>query len=152
MEKDLHRIRAEAEKIYQEHPTIRCPYFDAEVALTSDGFHHLQFKGNREPRNTLEQILKLSLLKKGLSIIKRSGTVQEHRVRLEKVGKPARDGFTQTKTVEYWGFEAIIGTNKEIKMTTVCRRVGDGKIMFWSVLPHKKLNRQKLYTEGIEDN
>ena len=152
MEQDLHAAFNEARQVYQKQSTIYCPYFDANVTLNSDGFNHLQFKGNRQPRNVLEQILKLRLLKKGLAIIKSSGTLQEHRIRYEKMGKPARDGFAQTKSVEYWGFEAIVGTTKKIKMRAVCRRVGDGKITFWSVLPHRKLNHQKLYSEGIEDD
>ena len=58
------------------------------------------------------------------------------------------------KPVEYWGFDAILGTEK-IKIRTVLRRVGDGNIIFWSVMPLtnlKKGSQRKLFTSGIEDN
>jgi len=46
---------------------------------------------------------------------------------------------------------AIVGEN-QIKVRTVLRRVGDGNIIFWSVMPYSKLkNGQELFTEGIED-
>jgi hypothetical protein len=96
--------------------------------------------------------LKLSLVEKALNIIRKSGTLQEYRDRIEKVGKPSRDGFCKTSQVQYWAFHAILGEQRKIKIVTVLRRVGDGKITFWSVLPHKKFNNQKLYSEGIEDD
>ncbi len=67
--------------------------------------------------------------------------------------KSARDGLSLTKEVQYWGFVAIAGSN-HIKIRVVLRRVGDGNITFWSVMPYSKLQRgtpQKLYTENIED-
>ena len=38
-----------------------------------------------------------------------------------------------------------------IKIVVVLRQIGDGKIIFWSVLPYKKFNNQKLYTENIKE-
>jgi hypothetical protein len=47
---------------------------------------------------------------------------------------------------------AIVG-EKKIKVRTILRRVGDGNITFWSVMPDTKLKGgQKLYSRGIEDN
>jgi hypothetical protein len=129
-----------------------CPYFKQKVTLNSDGFNHLQYKPNRQPRNIDEQILKLSLLKKAVTVIKCAGTVQEIRDTMERVGKPSRDGFYTAKKVQYWGFHAILGDQKLIKIVVVVKRTGDGKPIFWSVLPHKKFNKQKLYSEGIEED
>ncbi len=140
-----------AKKIYPLQGVIWCPYFQNNVILTSDGFNHLQNKGNRMPRNIDEQILKLRLLPKALEIIKNTGTLQEYRKGIEKVGKIGSDGFYKTKNVEYWGFHAIIGKDYLRKIVVILKRVGDGKIIFWSVMPHRKFNNQKLYDEGIED-
>jgi hypothetical protein len=137
--------------MYTLQGQIRCPYFQDVVVLTSDGFNHLQYKGNRMLRNVDEQILKLTLLPKALEIIKGAGTLQEYRKGTEKVGKKGKDGFYKTKNVEYWGFHAIIGDNYSKKIVVILRKVGDGKIIFWSVMPHRKFNNQKLYDEGIED-
>jgi len=32
------------------------------------------------------------------------------------------------------------------------RRDGDGKSHFWSVMPHGKIERQKLYEHGIDED
>lgn len=69
------------------------------------------------------------------------------------VKKSKTDGLRATKTVEYWGFVAIVG-DSQIKIRVVLRRIGDGNIIFWSVMPYSKLKReggQKLYTDSIED-
>ena len=41
-----------------------------------------------------------------------------------------------------------------MKLRTVLRRVGDGNIIFWSVMPYNKFRKgeQRLSTEGIEDD
>ncbi len=56
------------------------------------------------------------------------------------------------KEIEYWGLVAIVG-DKKIKVKTVLRRIGDGNITFWSVMPYSKLKqgKQKVFTAGIED-
>ena len=135
---------------------IYCPYFGEQITLNSEGFHHLQFSNRRE-RNKSEQKLKFSLLPLALQIIKKSGTIQEFRASLCQIGKKAKDGFAKTKNVEYWGLEAIVGENK-IKVRVILRRVGDGKIIFWSVMPTIKLSvdrleiMRSLAKKGIEDD
>lgn len=148
---ELHELIKKGRSLYFSQEAIRCPFFNSSVTLNSDGFNHLLYKPNRQPRNVNEQMLKLRLLKRGLNIIKKTGTVQEHRVRIEKFGKPAKDGFTKTKNVEYWAFHDIVGEKKCFILRVIVRRVGDGKLHFWSVMPFGKINKQKLYKEGIED-
>jgi hypothetical protein len=72
-------------------------------------------------------------------------------VQFEKVGKPDRDGLMKTKRVEYWAFHDIVGDKNRFLMRVIVRKVGDGQIHFWSVMPHGKINPQKLYEVGIED-
>jgi len=93
----LQRAIEKAKGAYPLQGEIRCPYFQGDVFLTSDGFNHLQYKGNRMLRNIDEQILKLTLLPKALEIIKKAGTLQEYRKGTEKVGKKGKDGFCKTK-------------------------------------------------------
>ena len=55
------------------------------------------------------------------------------------------------KSVEFWGLVAIIG---RFKIRVVLRRVGDGNIIFWSVMPYSKIKngqQKKMFTEGLED-
>ncbi len=148
---DLEKIKQIAKEIFEKQKTIYCPFFKTNVNLNSDGLNHLQFKGNRMPRNLDEQRLKLTLLPKALQVIKNAGTLQEYRKGIEKIGKKGNDGFYKTKDVEYWAFHAIIGKDYLRKIVVIIKKIGDGQIIFWSVMPHKKFNNQKLYDDGIED-
>jgi len=144
-------LRQKAEDLYKKQDEIRCPYFNQSIVLNSDGFHHLQFHNNRRERNKREQLLKFRLLPLALQVIKKSGTIQEYRKLLTPIGKKStRDGFVPMKEVEYWGLVAIVGEQK-IKIRTVLRRIGDGNVTFWSVMPGSKLKDPKLYKKGITD-
>jgi len=141
-----------AQAIYLNQKEVYSPYFKTKVILNSDGFHHLQFSKRKE-RNKKEQIYKFSLLPLGLEVLRKSATIQEYRKLLTPIGsRSERDGFVSMKEVEYWGMIAIIGENK-IKVKTILRRVGNGKIVFWSVMLYskRKNGNQKLFTEGIEN-
>lgn len=145
--------KEKAKTLYATQKTIYCPYFKAPVVLNSDGFHHLQFSARRE-RNKREQLLKFRLLPPALDIIRKSGTVQEYRRALAPIGKKsATDGSVPMKEMEYWGFVAIVGDNP-IRVRVIVRRVGNGNLSFWSVMPHSKIKngKQKLYAENIEDD
>lgn len=157
MDVDLKYFSEQKEKaraLYDVQKPIRCPYFQSEIVLNSDGFHHLQFSARRE-RNKREQMLKFNFLSFAFEIIRKSGTIQEYRRMLMPIGKKsARDGFTPMKGVEFWGLVAIVQRNgKPRKVRVVLRRVGTGNITFWSVMPYGKIQngRQKFSGYGIED-
>lgn len=141
--------KTKTENFYKTINKINCPYFDREVIFNSDGFHHLRYSARSE-RDKKEQTLKFNLLPLAVKIIKRSGTLQEYRPGLIIVGKKSqRDGLAPAKKVEYWGFVAICGKNK-VKIRVVLRKIGDGNIIFWSVMPFGNISDQRLYTFGIE--
>ena len=136
--------------IYDAQKGIRNPYLKSNVIFNSDGFHHVQFSARRE-RDKKEQLLKFSLFPLAIKVIRNAGTLQEYRKGLVAVGKQAKDGFIKMKQAEYWGFVAIVGEN-QIKIRVILRKVGDGNVTFWSVMPYSKLKMgQKLHTDGIED-
>ena len=145
--------KQKAKEIYEAKKTIYSPYFQSQVILNSDGFHHLQFSARRE-RSKQEQLLRFTLLPLGLYVIQKSTTVQEYRKRLSPADKKSpRDGLTTIKTVEWWGFVAIF-VKQDIKVRVVVRKVGNGALHFWSVMLHGKFRgntEQKLYTESIEN-
>jgi hypothetical protein len=149
----FNKSKEKAFKIFFNQKRVYCPYFKTDIILNSDGFHHLQFS-SRQERDKRAQLLRFSLLPLAFEIIKKSGTVQEYRKLLSPVGSPSpRDGSIQMKEIEYWGFVAIVGENK-LKVRTVLRRIGDGNITFWSVMPGTKIRHgnQKVFTSGIEDD
>lgn len=145
------KIKENAKDLYEKSRKIFCPYFNSEIILNSDGFHHLQFSARRE-RNKSEQILKFNLLPLALKTIRKSGTIQEYRCSMMSYGNVGKDGLQKMKRLEYWAFIAIPGEDKKIKIKTIVRRVGDGNIIFWSVMPYSKLrNGQKMYSGDLEE-
>ena len=50
-------LRSRAKDLFAGNPTIRSPYFDADVVLNADGLHHLRDCDRRE-RSKPEQMLK----------------------------------------------------------------------------------------------
>jgi hypothetical protein len=147
------RKKEKAKKVYATQRTIPSPYFKQEIILNADGFHHLRYSARRE-RNKQEQVLKFTLLPLALRILKAAATVQEYRKLYSLVGGKSKGGFTQMKMVQWWGFVTIF-IEQEIKVRVVVRKVGEGNLHFWSVMPYSKLRRdkkQKLFTEGIEDD
>jgi hypothetical protein len=147
---DLREIMKEAKRAYEVQKYIVCPFFGQPVALTADGFYHLTHKPNRQPRNINEQKLKLRLLKRGLGVIKAAGTLQEYRKNMEPVGEPNARGFKEMRLVEHWAFHHIVGEKRRFLIRVIVRRVGEGKLHFWSVMPHGRIEKQKLYQEGID--
>ncbi len=79
--------KKQARRLYDSTRAIHNPYLNCEVALNSDGFHHLQFSGRTE-QSKKEQLLKLRLLPLALETIRRAGTLQEYRKTLQPIGRP----------------------------------------------------------------
>jgi hypothetical protein len=156
MEPDLeyfNKVKEETRDLFSAQREIFSPYFQQNVILNSDGFHHLQFSAERE-RDKKEQLFKFRLVPLALKIIRKAGTIQECRKGLTAIGpRYARDGMTKMKNAEYFGLVAIVGEEKKIMVKVILRRVGDGNITFWSVMFGTKMKngKQKLFKEGIED-
>ena len=132
------REKTKAEELYQKIDKVFCPYFNKEVIFNSDGFHHLQFSAGSERRKE-EQLLKFDFLRFAEDIIKNSGTIQTYRKQWGVVGRKANG---QMKEMEYWGLIALLGDN-HIGVKVVLRRVGDGNITFWSVMPSEEKDKTK---------
>ncbi len=147
-----------SEEFFNKNKEVYCPYFDCRVVFSSDGFHHLRYSARCE-RDKNEQIFKFSFLPAAINIIKKSGTVQEYRKELVSVNKkPDKSGLTLQKIAEYWGFVAIVGKEKKmIRIKVILKRIGDGNIIFWSIMPAMNLKgswmnrRKRLADKYIKD-
>ncbi len=148
-----HKIeKNKAEEYFNSIEKVNCPYFSEKVIFNSDGFNHLQFSAGSE-RDKKEQLLKFRLLRSVVKIIEKSGTIQEYRKQWGAVGRKKKDGFRKTKEMQYWGLIAITGKEiNQIRVRVILRQVGDGNIIFWSVMPDVRLknkNSFKLAGKGI---
>ena len=137
--------RLKADTFYKSIGEVNCPYFSANIVFNSDGFHHLQFSAERE-RSKEEQMLKFSLLPAVPHILRNAGTIQEYRHTMEPVGqKRFSDGAHEMREIEYWGIVAITKGERPIRIKIILRRVGNGNIVFWSVMPTVKLKDGDSY-------
>jgi hypothetical protein len=72
-------LRDRAKTLFDQNPSIYCPYFNADVVLNADGLHHLIWRySDRRERSKQEQMLKFHLLPLALEVIRKTGTVQEY--------------------------------------------------------------------------
>ncbi len=155
---DFETLRKNTEEYYKSVDKVYSPALRANVFFNSDGFHHLRFDKTRTERIKKVQRNKLSFLKSAVEIIKTATTVQEYRRSTEPVGKLRADGFRKTALVEYWAFVAILNTDKNIRVKTIVRKVGEGQHHFWSVMPYwvvvditKQQTVRRTADESIED-
>ncbi len=142
--------KAQAKEIFFRQNKIYNPYFKRDIVLNSDGFHHLQFSARRE-RDKKEQLYKFRLLPLGLELIKKSSTIQEYREILIPTKEDSAQGKSKFKIIKYWGLVEIMG-EKQIKVRTVLRKVGNGEITFWSMMLYSKIKKgiQKTFDDGIK--
>jgi hypothetical protein len=89
-----------------------------QVTFNSNGFNHLRFHMEHKARTKAEQVYKLSFLPHVRTVIIKASEIEEHR----KINKS-----------EYWSLCATIG-KEELKVRVVIRRIGNGKLHFWSVM------------------
>jgi hypothetical protein len=102
---------------YQNFEKVICPALDLQVSFNAKGFHHITKKSDNDPRPITDQINRLNLIDLTYDLIKHTNTFQE---------------YEKTETTEYWGLIAIY-KNKKLKV--ILRKVGNGNVHFWSVIP-----------------
>ena len=116
------KLKTEVKNKYVSYGKVFCPALNSEIVFNSKGFHHITKKTDNDPRPIGDQINRLKLLDLTFEFVKYTNTFQEY----EKVEAVDR------KETEYWGLVAIY---KEHKLKVILRKVGNGAIHFWSVIP-----------------
>jgi hypothetical protein len=133
------QLKEQTKALYDSTKSVFCPYFDAEVAFNSDGFHHFQYNTSGSERNKKNQIRRYKTFPLAPYILKRAGTVQQHRRYYGPTGRPKGDGLRPAKVIEDWCFIGLVqaGPGKDIEVKVIVRKIGDGKLHFFSVMPFK---------------
>ncbi|MDD4995612.1 MAG: hypothetical protein PHW53_04080 [Patescibacteria group bacterium] len=150
----FNKLKLAAREAYEKIGGIYCPALKADIIFNSDGFHHLRYDSNRSEREKLAQANKFKYFNDSVEILKKATTIQEYRRSIIPVGDIDKNGFHKTKTVEWFGFFAIVNFSNCIRIKAVVRRVGeDGKYHFWSVMPFWTLsdNKRVVGSKKIED-
>jgi hypothetical protein len=112
----LEQRRAE----YKGYMPVFCPVLKEYVIFNAKGFNHLLFRPKGREREQTEQIARLNILPFASRIIQFS------------IGLKRRERRTAIgKTIKYWGLESVINGQR---IRVVLRRIGNGKLHFWSIM------------------
>ena len=150
--------KKEAEDFYKSIGPIKCPYFNGDcVYFNSEGLEHLVFKEWNKTRSRIDQYARFRLLPLAVSIIKKSGTLQEFDSRKIFVRRKSKDGWNQVlKNVKYFVFVAIVG---ELRLKVIIKEIEGGQKNFHSVYPSWQTQsdtagnkKKKFYTGNLESD
>ena len=130
-------VHMKAHAMYMKIRTpIKCMCLNQFVHFNAKGFHHLIYDGTGRTRTIKEQNYKFSLIPLIVPVIMNSSEA----VYRKSKEKENRKKDSKIKDIEYWGLTALVGKNKDKKVKVILRRVGNGRIIFWSVM---KMNTSK---------
>ena len=120
-------------ELYNTQAVIHSPFFDGDIVLGPEGFRHLQVSPKGE-RSKEEQVRRFELLPTGFQILKTATMLQVYRKRPAKLHPQGETcALKERKMVQWWCFTALF-LNRALNVKVVVRKVGDGKLHFWSVM------------------
>lgn len=139
--------------MYRTIGPVKCPYFNGDrVYFNSEGFEHVIFKEWNKTRSREEQYTRFRLLPLVVSIIKRSGTLQEYCEKNVFVRGQSKGRWTKVmKLVRYYVFVAIV---KDLRLKVIIKEIDGCQKNFHSVYPSWKTvmdddgNQQKKLYKG----
>jgi hypothetical protein len=135
------KIREEARAFYADTKPLLSPALNERVYFTAEGFNHFVFKGSRKERERPSQIMRFKLLPRAIRLVGYANTLQEFEETLKEFEvKSRKKRVRKSKPVRYWGIIAIF-EGRKIKV--ILRRIGDGQLHFWSIVPAWTTNKHR---------
>ena len=131
------QLKKQRRSQYKKYIKCCCPALKDIIHFTSDGFYHLRYKVSGRQRTIKEQMYKLGLLPLVIPVIKNAKKIDFYKQANTSIGRKKRKGKIVKKDVQYWSLVELVGKQK-IKIKVIVRRVGTGKIIFWSVMKYRK--------------
>jgi hypothetical protein len=124
---DFHEYIERRHKQYKALKPVFCKPLGEYVYFDSDGFRHLLFKTRHKVRPITEQKYKLDLVPGIRSALTKATVILEQ-----------RKSVHNDKEIRYW---AVVGKWRNfIHLRVIIKRVGSGKLRFWSVMRQKAGN------------
>jgi hypothetical protein len=125
--------KSQAEHYYKQLKPIFCKALKAEIHFNRLGFQHIIHKKGRHIRESWIQVERFKLLPVAVRLVELTTTYQEYqaelvKMKIEQMGEPV----CRNKEVIHWGLIAILD-KKKVKV--ILRKVGNGNIHFWSIIP-----------------
>jgi hypothetical protein len=138
---DYDKIRADAKQYYSTLIPLNSPALNMLVSFSSKGFNHILYRKDRNERDRDSQILRFKLLSRSYELVGLSTTFQEYEEEMKDfwVVKGSQKVLV-SKQVKYWGLIAII---RERKIKVILRKIGNGNVHFWSIIPAWTTNKSR---------
>jgi hypothetical protein len=154
LEEPFEAVRERGEAFYKGIEEVYCPYFKEAITFNAQALEHLKFKQRGKARNEKDQYMRFKLLHLAPEIIEISSSLQglweTKRFEHLKVNKKWQNTLMQ---VTYYEFIAVIKRNR-IKI--IVKQVGEGKKIFWSIIPfwgmHKDTMTRMLHEGNPEED
>jgi hypothetical protein len=141
MDTDYEKQREAAQAHYALAKPILFPALNEEVRFTAEGFNHIIFKRGSLERERSSQIMRFKLLPRAIRLIAHANIFQEFEESAQAFPtKMHKRRETRTKIVSYWGIIAIF-EGRKIKV--ILRKIGNGRLHFWSVVPAWTTNKYR---------
>ncbi len=135
------KIREDARRLYDDARPVLSPALGDQVRFTAEGFNHIIFKGPRRERERASQVMRFKLLPRAIRLVAHANTFQEFEETIKKFDvKTRKKRVRKSKSVLYWGIIAIF-EGRKIKV--ILRKIGDGQLHFWSIVPAWTTNRHR---------
>ena len=135
------KLRDDAQALFATTKPVISPALNEQVFFTAEGFNHIIFKGNRRMREYPSQVMRFKLLPRAIRLIGHANVFQEFEETVKQFQvKSRKKRVTKSKPVRYWGIIAIF-EGRKIKV--ILRRIGEGQLHFWSIVPAWTTNKHR---------
>ena len=132
--KNYHEFIKEKRTWYKAVGKSFCLILKEDVFFTSKGFQHLLYDGLGHARSRKERMYRVGLLPLVIPVLKSATKIEDYKS--PTFSKPL------AKMVEFWTLQSVVGKRK-ILVTVILRKVGTGKIHFYSVWKRKEKKTKK---------
>ncbi len=154
-DKNLEKVKKEAEELFENTKEVECPYFKEKVAFNAKGIKHIKFKAERLARERKDQFMRLKNIHLAPVVLGTSSTLQEIQKRkiLVKVKTNTRKEKI-LKDATYYGFISIVKDGFfEKRVKVIVRQIDGGNKHFWSIIPFWNNNKElKLHSGNLEED
>lgn len=146
-------IKARGEELYKSFEPVKCPYFNDVVHFNAQGLEHLKYKKRNRDRLQQDQYMRFKLLHLAPQILKLSRTVQGI-MPLKTVGRVFCNSRREWVIQQSFFYE-FIAVIDDVRARVVVKRIEDGQLMFWSIIPFWRNgtdNERRLYTSDLSND
>jgi|SRR3990167_2772858 len=119
--------------MYEHIGIIECPILKEKVVFNARGFHHLLNNSDGTPRDVNEIIHKLKLLPLAKVVVQNATSIHEERnIKIRE----SRKKNAKIKEGKTYSLTARVGKKKPIEVRVILLKIGNGNLMFRSVMKH----------------